>query len=149
MAGFTAELALNGKTATGIEVPESIIDSLGGGKRPAVVVAFGGYSYRTTIGVMGGRYLIPVSAEHRQAAGVQAGDQLRVTLTLDEAPRGVDLPSDLAEALRTSPDASRMFDALSPSGKKRHVLSVTGAKTDGTRQRRLAKVIAELETGAR
>ncbi len=89
MAEFTAELALNGKTATGIEVPPSVLESLGGGKRPAVVVGFAGYTYRTTIGVMGGRYLIPVSAEHRAAAGVQAGDQLTVSLTLDDAPRDV------------------------------------------------------------
>jgi hypothetical protein len=149
MATFSAELALHGKTATGVEVPESVIESLGGGKRPAVVVGFAGYSYRTTIGVMGGRYLIPVSAEHRAAAGVQAGDRLRVTLSLDVAPRDVVVPSDLAKALEASPDAGRAFGALSPSGKKRHVLSVTGAKTDQTRQRRLAKVIAELEGGAR
>ncbi len=149
MPGFTAELALNGKTATGIEVPQSVIESLGGGKRPAVVVELGGYSYRTTIGVMGGRSMIPVSAEHRTAAGVQAGDRLRVTLTLDEAPREIEVPSDLAEALRRSPAAGPAFDALSPSGKKRHVLSVTGAKTDETRRRRLAKAIAELESGPR
>lgn len=147
MAGFIAELALNGKTATGIEVPPSVIESLGGGKRPAVVVEFGGYTYRTTIGVMGGRYLIPVSAEHRAAAGVQAGDRLRVTLTLDEAPRDVEIPLDLATALEQSPAARDAFDALSPSGKKRHVLSITGAKTAETRHRRLAKAIEELEAG--
>jgi len=149
MAEFFAELALNGKTATGIEVPPSVIESLGGGKRPAVVVGFGGYSYRTTIGVMGGRHLIPVSAEHRAAAGVQAGDQLKVTLTLDDAPRDVEVPSDLAKALKGSPDARRAFDALSPSNRKRHVQSVTSAKTDETRQRRIAKVVEELESGPR
>jgi len=146
MVEFSAELELNGKTATGIEVPANVIESLGGGKRPAVVVELGGYSYRTTIGVMGGRCLIPVSAEHRGAAGVQAGDRLRVTLTLDDAPRDIEVPSDLAEALRASPAAGRVFDALSPSNRKRHVLSVSGAKTDETRQRRLAKVIDELES---
>ena len=149
MTEFSAELELNGKTATGIEVPSSVIDSLGGGKRPAVVVAFGGYSYRTTVGVMGGRYLIPVSAEHRAAAGVQAGDVLTVSLQLDDAPRDVEVPSDLDLALKASPDARGAFDALSPSNKKRHVLSVTSAKTDETRQRRVAKAVAELESGAR
>jgi hypothetical protein len=146
MATFSAALALEGKTATGIEVPESVIELLGGGKRPAVVVEFGGYSYRTTIGVMGGRYLIPVSAERRAAAGVQAGDQLSVTLTLDRAPRDIEVPADLAKALKASATAGLAFDALSPSGKKRHVLSVTGAKTEETRQRRIAKAIAELES---
>ena len=117
MATFSAELALNGKTATGIDVPAPVIESLGGGRRPAVLVAFRGYSYRTTVGVRGGRCLIPVSAEHRAAAGVQAGDRLEVTLTLDDAPREVEVPSDLAEALQSSPTASRSFEALSPSGR--------------------------------
>ena len=97
---------------------------------------------------MGGRYLIPVSAEHRAAAGVQAGDQLSVTLTLDQAPRDIEVPVDLAKALKASATAGRAFNALSPSGKKRHVLSVTGAKTEETRQRRIAKAIAELESGS-
>jgi hypothetical protein len=149
MSEFTAELELNGKTATGIEVPPSVIESLAGGKRPAVVVGFGGYSYRTTVGVMGGRYMIPVSAEHRAAAGVQAGDRLTVTLTLDDVPREVEVPSDLAKALRASPEARQAFDDLSPSNKKRHVLSVTSAKTDETRQRRVAKAVEELKSGAR
>lgn len=149
VATFSAELALHGKTATGVEVPESVIESLGGGRRPAVVVGFGGYSYRTTIGVMAGRYLIPVSGEHRAAAGVQAGDRLKVTLTLDEAPRDVEVPPHLAKALKASPAARRAFDALPPSGKKRHVLSVADARTDETRQRRIAKAIAELESATR
>ena len=145
LATFTAELALHGKTATGIDVPQQVIESLGGGKRPAVVVSFGGYTYRTTVGVMGGRFLIPVSAEHRSAAGVTAGDRLKVTIALDDAPRELQVPPDLADALKKNPTAGRAFEALSPSGKKRHVLSITGAKTDDTRQRRLAKAIAELE----
>ena len=149
MAEFSAELALHGKTATGIEVPASVIESLGGGKRPPVVVGFSGYSYRTTIGVMSGRYLIPVSAEHRAAAGVQAGDTLTVTLTLDDAPREVEVPADLASALKAHPDARRTFDALPPSHRKAHVVSVTSAKTDETRQRRIAKAIDMLESGAR
>jgi hypothetical protein len=149
MADFSAELELHGKTATGIEVPPDVIESLGGGKRPAVVVAFGGHSYRTTIGVMGGRYLIPVSAEHRTRAGAQAGDRLSVSLTLDDAPRDVEIPAELATALTARPEVGRAFEALSPSNKKRHVVSVTSAKTDETRARRVAKVIEELESSGR
>lgn len=149
MTEFSAELSLNGRTATGIEVPPSVIESLGRGKRPAVVVRLGGYSYRTTIGVMDGRYMIPVSAEHRAAAGVHAGDHLSVSLTFDDAPRDVEVPTDLAKALNASPDARRAFDALSPSTRKRHVLSVTSAKTDETRQRRVVKVVEGLAPGAR
>lgn len=149
MAKFKADLRLNGKTATGIDVPEQVIERLGGGKRPAVVVGFAGHSYRTTIGVMGGRYLIPVSAEQRAAAGVKAGDRLDVTLELDLAPREVEVPADLAAALRKNSTAREAFDSLSPSNKKRHTLSVESAKTDETRQRRVARAIAELESGAK
>jgi hypothetical protein len=145
---FEAELELNGKTATGIEVPPEVIEALGGGKRPAIEVSFSGHSYRTTVGVMGGRFLIPVSAEHRGAAGVSAGDRLKVTVSLDEAPREVEVPAELADALKGDAVARRAFDALSPSGKKRHVLSIAGAKTDETRQRRLDKTMAELRASA-
>jgi len=148
MATFSAELLLNGKTATGIEVPATVIDSIGGGKRAAVVVSFSGYDYRTTVGVVDGRSMIPVSSEHRAAAGVTAGDLLDVTITLDELPREIEVPSDLAKALKASANARRVFDSLSPSNKKRHVVSVTSAKTDETRQRRIAKAIAELESNA-
>ena len=143
---FQAVLMLNGRTATGIEVPPPVIDALGNGKRPAVVVSFKGHSYRTTVGVMGGRYLIPVSAEQRAAAGVVAGDVLTVKLSLDTAPREVEIPPDLAAALKSSPAARQAFDGLSNSAKKRHVLAITGAKTDETRRRRLDKALAELES---
>jgi Bacteriocin-protection, YdeI or OmpD-Associated/Domain of unknown function (DUF1905) len=142
-ATFRATLKLNGKTATGIDVPEKVIDSLGGGKRPPIVVTFAGHSYRTTVGVMAGRYLIPVSAEQRAAAGVTAGDELTVTVTLDEAPREVEVPEDLAAALKKA-KLRADFDKLSPSNQKRHALSVIGAKTDETRQRRVDKVLKEL-----
>ncbi len=143
---FQAVLALNGKTATGIEVPPRVIETLGGGRRPALVVSFKGYSYRTTIGMMDGRFMIPVSAERREAAGVAAGDVLTVTVSLDTAPREVEIPADLAAALKKSTKARRAFDALSNSGKKRHVLSIMGAKTEETRKRRIAKTVAELES---
>jgi len=142
---FTAVVALNGKTATGIEVPAEVIEGLGGGKRPAVRVALGDHELRTTVGVMGGRFWIPVTAATRAASGVAAGDRVTVTLRLDTEPREVDVPPALAAALKKNPAARRRFESLSNSGKKRHTLSVEGAKTDETRDRRVAKAIAELE----
>lgn len=140
---FDAVLHLARKTATGIEVPPEIVESLGGGKRPAVVVTLGDYSYRSTIGVMGGRSLIPVSAEHREAAGLTAGDVLEVTLELDTAPRTVDVPDDLASAL-ASAGVRAAFDALSPSARKAHVTSVEGTAVAETRARRVTKVVTDL-----
>jgi uncharacterized protein YdeI (YjbR/CyaY-like superfamily) len=97
---------------------------------------------------MGGRYLIPVSAEHRAADGIAAGDVAVVSVTLDDSPRQIEVPADLADALNRSVSARQAFDALSNSGQTRHVLSITGTKTDETRMRRVDKAIAELDATA-
>ena len=140
---FEATVILGGKTATGIEVPESVVETLGSGKRPAVTATVAGYTYRTTVAPMSGSYWIPLAAEHRTAAGVSAGDTVEVSLELDTAPRTVDVPADLASALDAG-GVRAAFDALSYSNQRRHVLSVDGAKTDDTRRRRIDKVLAEL-----
>jgi Bacteriocin-protection, YdeI or OmpD-Associated/Domain of unknown function (DUF1905) len=138
-ARFRTSLLATGKTTTGIEVPPEVIERLGAGKRPAVLVTIGSYTYRSTVGVMGGRSLIPVSADNRRQARIAAGDDLDVTLELDTAPRHVELPADLAEALGRDDAARRFFDGLSASQKKWHVQSVESAKTPETRQRRIGK----------
>jgi hypothetical protein len=73
---FTTTVA--GTTVTGIEVPAEVIEALGQGKKPPVVVSLNGYSYRNTVAVMGGRYMVALSVKHREAAGVAGGDQLEV-----------------------------------------------------------------------
>ncbi|WP_432564447.1 YdeI/OmpD-associated family protein [Kineococcus sp. SYSU DK003] len=140
---FTATLELHRRTATGLQVPADVLQALGGGKRPAVVVTLAGYSYRTSVGVMAGRALVPVSAEVRAAAGVAAGEELEVRLDLDTAPRTVQVPTDLAQALQSA-GVRTAFDALSPSARKAHVTSVEGAKAEATRIRRIEKVVADL-----
>lgn len=141
---FSATVELHRKTATGVEVPTEVIDLLDRGKRPPVSVTINGHTYRSTVGVMDGRFLISISAEQRAATGVNAGDVITVQLAVDDAPRTVEVPADLQQALDAAPTARASFEALSNSGKKRHVLSVEGAKTDETRQRRIQKVVDEL-----
>ena len=138
---------LGGKTATGLEVPTEVVEALGAGKRPAVSVTIGGHTYRSTVAVMGGRYLLPLSAEHREAAGVAAGDQVDVDVELDTAPREVEVPADFAAALDADAEARRFFDGLSYSNKRRLVLAVEGAKVADTRQRRIAKTVMDLREG--
>ena len=142
-----ALLEQNGKTAVGFAVPEDVVLALGKGKRPPVNVTLNGYTYRSTVAPMGGRYLIGVSAENRAAAGVAGGETHDIELTLDTAPREVELPDDFAAALAADPAARRTFDALSPSNKGYHTSLLEGAKTDETRQRRLEKSIAALHAG--
>ncbi|GAA3297309.1 DUF1905 domain-containing protein [Dactylosporangium vinaceum] len=141
---FRAVLELNGKTATGLPVPDEVLTALGAGKKPKVTVSINGYSYRSSVGAMGGRSMLPISAEVRAGAGIAAGDTVDVDVELDAAPRTVEVPADLAAALDAEPVVRKAFDALSYSNQRAHVLSVEGAKTEATRTRRIAKVIETL-----
>lgn len=141
---FSATLEQSGKTATGVAVPDELVEQLGSGKRPPVTVAFNGHTYRSTVASMGGRFMLPVSAENRAAAGIEAGDVIDVGLTLDRSPREVEMPADFAKALAADKTAQEFFDSLSYSVKRWHVESVTGAKTEATRERRIAKSVAML-----
>jgi hypothetical protein len=140
---FTTTLQLHGKTATGIDVPPEVVEALGQGKKPKVVVTINGHSYRSTVAVMGGQHLVPVAAEHRAAAGVEAGQVVEVDLEPDTAPREVDVPAELAEALAAA-GKREAFDALSYTNRKEHARQVTSAKAEATRDRRIAKVLASL-----
>jgi hypothetical protein len=144
---FRTTIIQEGKTATGFRVPDEVVAALGSGRRPAVTVTINGYTYRNTVAVFGGVSMIGVSAEHRAGAGIAGGDEVEVDLELDTAPRVVTLPDDFAAALDAEPDARRTFDGLSYSNRSWHVLQVTGAKTDETRSRRIAKSIEALRAG--
>jgi hypothetical protein len=141
---FRTTIELGGKTATGFEVPPDVVDGLGAGRRPAVAVTINGYTYRTTVAVMGGRFMVPLSAENRAPAGVAAGDEVDVDIELDDRPREVEVPADLAAALDAAGARAR-FDALSFTYRKEHARTVEDAKTDETRQRRIAKIVASLQ----
>lgn len=142
---FTTTVLLARKTATGLPVPPDVIEALGAGKRPAVVVTVdGGHTYRSTVGVMGEQFLVPLSAEHREAAGVAAGDTVEVTLEVDTLPRTVDVPEDLATALGDA-GVRAAFDALSNSRQRALVDPVAQAKSPETRARRIAKAVEALQ----
>lgn len=144
---FRTTVHLGGKTATGIQVPDEVVAALGAGKRPPVHVTINSYTYRSTVAPMGGEFWIPVSAEVREHSGVAAGDEVDVELQLDTAPREVVVPPDFAAALAADSDAQRFFDGLSYSNKRRLVLQIEGAKTEETRQRRIATTVDKLREG--
>ena len=137
---FTATLELAGKTATGFTVPDDVVERLGAGKRPPVRVTIGGYTYRNTIAVMGGRFMLGVAAEHRAGAVIAAGDTVKVTVELDDQPRTVEVPDDLSAALAAA-GATAAFDRLAYTYRKEHARAVTEAKSAETRQRRIAKIV--------
>lgn len=128
---------------TGIVVPSEVVEALGGGSRAAVTVTVNGFTYPSTLAVMGGRHLIPFSSDKRAATGLAGGDAIEVTLELDTTPRTVEVPDDLAVALDDAGIRAR-FDALAPSARKAHVTNVVSAKTDETRTRRIAAIVAKL-----
>ena len=142
---FRATVVLGGKTATGIPVPDEVVEKLGSGKRPPVVVTVGGYSYRTTVAPMSGSYFVPLAAEHREAAGVQAHQEVDVDIELDLAPRVVELPDDLSTAMDHA--ARSAFDGLATSHKKEWVRWVTDAKKPETRTARIEKTVEGLRAG--
>ena len=128
-------------------MPDEVLEALGSGKRPAVTVTVGGHSYRSTVAVMGGRFLVPLSAEHRAAAGVAAGDTVEVDIELDTADRVLDVPDDLAAAIAADPAAQSFWDSISYSRRRRIVLAVEGAKAADTRVRRIEKSVTDLRAG--
>jgi hypothetical protein len=144
---FRATLESNGKTATGIHVPDEVVEALGGGRKPAVRVTIAGHTYRSTIASRNGRCLVGVSAENRERAAVAAGDELDVDLELDTEPREVTVPPDLMAAFAADSEAKRFFDTLTHSQKQWYVLPIEQAKAADTRERRVAKAIGMLREG--
>lgn len=144
---FRTTILQSGKTAAGIRVPPEIVEALGAGKVPKVRVTIRGFTYRSSIAVMGGEYMIGVSAENRAGAGVAGGEEVDVDLELDTAPREVTVPADFAAALDAEPNARRTFHGLSYTNKSWHVLQIDGARTDETRQRRIARSVDVLREG--
>jgi hypothetical protein len=145
-ATFETTVTANGNN-TGIVVPEEVIERLGAGKRPALLVNLNGYEYRTTAGVMGGRHMVSVSAAVRKATGLGGGDPVQVTLTVANTPREVTVPDDFAAALAADEQAAAFFAGLSNSMQRYHVDNITAAKSADTRQRRVEKAIALFRAG--
>jgi hypothetical protein len=143
---FKGTLAQVGNN-TGIEVPPAIVEALGAGKKPAVSVNVNGYAYRSTIAVMGGRYMIAFSADKRAATGIKGGDKIEVTLELDTAPRVMEVPPDLQKALDRNKAAKAYFATLSYSNQRRHIDPINDAKSDETRARRIEKSVALFAEG--
>ena len=143
MSTFTTTLLQNGNNV-GIEIPDDVVAALGGKRVPVVVTLDGGYSYRNTTAVMGGKNLVGVSSEHRAASGVAGGQVVEVTIERDDAPREVEVPPGLAAALAADPVAAAAWEKLAYSHRKEHARAITEAKAEETRDRRVAKAVAML-----
>jgi hypothetical protein len=143
---FQTTILGTGQSTAGIQVPAEVIEKLGGGKQPLVRVTIKDYTYRSAVAVMGGKFMVGVSAANRKAAGVQGGDKVDVTIALDLEPRTVEVPKDLEAALTTA-GAMKAFEASAPSMRKEFVRQVEEAKAQETRERRIAKIVEKLSGG--
>jgi hypothetical protein len=143
---FETTVAASGNN-TGIVVPDEAIDQLAAGKRPPVVVNVNGHEYRNTVGVMGGKHMISISAAIRNATGLKGGDPIRVTLTVADTPREVNVPADFAAALAADERAGAFFEKLSNSMQRYHIDNVNAAKSAETRQRRIEKAVSLFRDG--
>ena len=132
---------------TGIIVPDELIERLGAGRRPSVVVNVNGYEYRNTVGVMGGKHMISISSAVRKETGLKGGDPIHVKVSVADAPRDVEIPDDFAHALAAKPATATFFAKLSNSLQRYHIDNVNGAKTSDTRQRRIEKAISLFREG--
>lgn len=144
MATFRTTLLGDGTSSAAIEIPAEIIDQFGAGKRPPVQLILGGHTVRTTVAVMGGRYLIAVNADVRRMTGLQGGDTVDIEIVLDNEPRSVTIPDDLDAALASHPDARQGFENLTASKQQRIVTGIEQAKTRETRGRRISRAITDL-----
>lgn len=148
---FRTSLQLEGKTATGLLIPDDVVAALGQSRKPAVTVTVDGpvtrHTYRSTVAARGDRYLLPVSADIRKITGLSAGDEVDVELQLDTAVRKVEVPADLAALLDSEPAVKVFFETLSYSNQLAHTLSIDAAKTAETRQRRVEKAMDTLRSG--
>ena len=143
---FDTTVAATGND-TGMVVPDELIERLGAGRRPSVMVNVNGYEYRNTVGVMGGKHMISISAAVRKEAGLSGGDPIHVKVTVAKTPREADIPDDFADALSVEPDVLVFFSKLSNSLQLYHVDNINGAKTPEARQRRIEKAISLFREG--
>lgn len=147
MIKFKAEVFPSGN-ATAVEVAEAALAALNAGARPLVAITINGHKWRSRVAAMRGKSLLGISAANRAASGVSGGEIVQVLLELDVEPRTVPEPTDLAAALAASKSARAAFDKLPFGLKRKHVAAIEEAKSKETRCRRIAKLVADLQSAA-
>lgn len=141
---FLAQVIPSGN-ATGVEVPDDVMQALGPKGRPPVTITINDHTWRSRVAAMRGKRLIGISAAHRAAAKISEGDIVEIDVAIDEAPREVAEPADLADALDDCPQARRSFDRLPFGLRQKHVKTIQEAKSAEVRERRIGKLIATLK----
>jgi hypothetical protein len=142
-----AELVKRGPAAAVVLTDEQVAAVGEGAKRFPVVATVEGYTWRTTVARMRGEFLLGLSREVREGAGVEAGDTVDLELELDTKPREVDVPEALATALAGDANARAAYEKLSYTHRKEYARWIAEAKRDETRDRRVAQALEMLHDG--
>jgi hypothetical protein len=127
-----------------LEVPPEVVEALGEGKRPRVLITINGHAWRSRVAIMRGRYLLGLSNANRHAAGVATGEEVEIEVEFDPEPRSVIVPADFGRALDADPVARAAFDRLPDGQKREHVRAIESAKKPDTRNRRIEKAMGTL-----
>jgi hypothetical protein len=144
---FTTQLEPRGPAAA-VVLDDGQVEALGeGAKRFPVVATVNGHTWRTSVARMGGEFLVGLPREVRAGAGVQAGDEVSVSLELDTKPREVEMPESLVSALEADPAAKAAFDGMAFTHRKEYARWIAEAKREETRQNRIAKALEMLKAG--
>jgi hypothetical protein len=144
---FKATLVPRGPAAAVLLDPEQV-DAVGeGAQRFPVVASVNGYSWRTSVARMRGEFLVGLNRAVRREAGVEAGDTVDVELALDTAPREVEVPEALSNALAQDSEARAAFDRLAYTHRKEYARWIDEAKRDETRERRVTQALEMLRQG--
>lgn len=144
---FRAQLQARGPAAAVVLDEEQVAAVGEGAKRFPVVATVNGYTWRTSVARMGGEFLVGLNREVRDGAGVQAGDEVEVSIELDQAPREVDVPEALATALAADAAAATAFERMAFTHRKEYARWVAEAKREETRDRRVAQAVEMIRSG--
>lgn len=142
---FEARVIPSGN-ATAVEIPVGVVDSLGPEARPAIVAMINGHAWRSRVARMRGLCLVGISAANRNQSGIAEGDVVTVDLRLDEEPREVAEPEDLALALDQHSEARARFERLPFGLRRKHIADIHNAKSEAVRQRRIDKLVRTLHS---
>lgn len=142
---FQARVIPSGN-ATGVEIPAEVMQALGPDRRPLITVTINGHTWRSRVALMRGQCLVGISAADRTASGIAAGDVVQVDVEPDTEPRTIAEPPDLTQALNDAPEARAAFDRLPYGLKRKHVTSITAAKSLEARQRRIARLVTTMQS---
>jgi hypothetical protein len=132
-----------------ITPPVDVIEWFGTRARIPIRGTINGFPFRSSLMPCGNARMMPVNMKLREGAGVKPGDMVDVVMERDEEDRTVEPPPELAKELKKSKTALERWETLAFTHKKEMATSISGAKQEETRKRRLAKVMDVLKTGAK